>query len=323
MSKTFASKSISHIESYSLVKKTEDFVLSFLLLQVFTTYALALTNYLNSNFVSKVPFFANNLAFLDDKFDLFVLGSVDKGLALILDYKKKGEDAVAAYKKKGGDLVGAYKKKGEEIVTPYKKKGEEIVGSYKQKGEEIVASYKKKGGDIVAPYKKKGEDIVKKGEETVASYLKPVNDYASSTVDKVLPKAKNAADKAEKTTETEIAKSLEIVNDTLERSKDLLSTKSSELSNAVISTYNEEFDAVKEKNYYVKVASASVTTGVKLLKSVNSDYIQPLKTTTQSYVSDVAAQTKSKAELVVASVEELAPSQPTLNGSAPVVSASA
>lgn len=185
------------------------------------------------------------------------------------------------------------------------------VASQKAKqGEDLAISYKKKGEDTLSAYKKKGEDAV-------GVYLKPVNDYASSTVDKVLPKVKNAAKKAEKKekqAENEISKSIEIVNDTYSRSKDLLSNKSQDISNTVLSTYNKEFDSSKEKNYYVKVASASVTTGVKLLKSVNSDYIQPLKSTTQSYVTDVALQTQKKADDVVSN--GVAEVKKTINGAA-------
>lgn len=174
-----------------------------------------------------------------------------------------------------------------------------------------VASQKaKQGEDLALSYKKKGEDVV-------SVYLKPVNEYASSTVDKVLPKVKDAAKKAEKKekqAENEISKSIEIVNDTYSRSKDLFTTKSQDISNTVLTTYNKEFDSSKEKNYYVKVASASVTTGVKLLKSVNSDYIQPLKSTTQSYVTDVAQQTHKKADDVVSN--GVAEVKKTINGAA-------
>lgn len=325
MSKPFASKTITHIESYPLVKDVEAFILSFLLFKALSLYFLALTNFVNAKVVSKLSFVVSNLSFVDDKVDTLVLGNADKALAVVLDYKKKGEDTALAYKKKGEDTALAYKKKGEDIVVAYKQKGEAIVSPYKKKGEDIVLSYKKKGEDIVLPYKQKGEAIVtaykKKGEDTVSSYLKPVNAYASSTVDKVLPKSKSTAAAAE----TEIAKSIEIVTDTYERSKDLLTTKSSELSTAVFSTYNKEFDSVKEKNYYVKVASASINTGVSLLKSVNSDYIQPLKSTTQSYVSDVAGQTKAKATSLLQEGTEVVQNGSGLNGSAtiPVVSASA
>lgn len=176
--------------------------------------------------------------------------------------------------------------------------------------EQVAQAYKKKGTDLLLAYKKKGEDAV-------GVYLKPVNEYASSTVDKVLPKVQDAARKAEKkekAAENEISKSIEIVNDTYSRSKDLFATKLQDISNTVLNTYNKEFDSSKEKNYYVKVASASVNTGVKLLKSVNSDYIQPLKSSTQNYVTDVALQTQRKADEVVSNgVSEV---KKTINGAA-------
>lgn len=270
MSKTPTLVSFDHIKSYPVVKKVTDYALSFQIVAAFSTYAVALTNYVYANIVSKLPFVADTIKIVDVNFNSIVLGNFDKVLAIADGYVKKAESLVALYKKKG--------------------------------------------------------------EDTVSLYLKPVNDYASSTVDKVLPKvkesadkAKQTADKAEATATNEISKSIEIVNDTLERTKDLITNKSNELSNAVISTYNKEFDAVPEKNYYAKVATASVSTGVTLLKNVNSDYIQPLKTTTQNYVGEVALQTKAKADEVVTKASEIASNEPVLNGLAPnpLVSASA
>lgn len=286
MSKTISSVSIDHVKSYSFVKKLTDYLLSFTIVAALSTYAIALTNYVYSNIIAKLPLIVDILKFVDAKFNELVLVTFDKVLA---------------------------------VADAYKKKAESLVSLYKKKGEDTIATYKKKGEDTIAAYKKKGED-------TVSTYLKPVNDYASSTVDKVLPKAKDAAEKAEATASNEISKSIEIVNDTLGRTKDLINTKSTEISNTVISTYNKEFDAVPEKNYYAKVATASVSTGVTLLKNVNSDYIQPLKATTQNYVSDVTSQTKAKAEQVVNKASEIAANEPALNGLAnniPVVSASA
>ncbi|KAL6026439.1 hypothetical protein ACI3LY_001023 [Candidozyma auris] len=168
--------------------------------------------------------------------------------------------------------------------------------------EQVAQAYKKKGTDLLLAYKKKGEDAV-------GVYLK--------ARERVLPKVQDAARKAEKkekAAENEISKSIEIVNDTYSRSKDLFATKSQDISNTVLNTYNKEFDSSKEKNYYVKVASASVNTGVKLLKSVNSDYIQPLKSSTQNYVTDVASQTQRKADEVVSNgVSEV---KKTINGAA-------
>ncbi|PVH14708.1 uncharacterized protein CXQ87_002855 [Candidozyma duobushaemuli] len=277
MSKAFTSKTKAHLESYSVVKKLHSYLLSFQLVQAVTTYVIALSNYFNDQVISRFPFVVRQLSFADETLDGVVLGNFDKALAVASQKAKQGEDLAISYKKKGEDTLSAYKKKGEDTLSAYKKKGENAVGVY----------------------------------------LKPVNDYASSTVDKVLPKVKNAtkkAEKKEKQAENEISKSIEIVNDTYSRSKDLLSTKSSDISNTVLSTYNKEFDSSKEKNYYVKVASASVTTGVKLLKSVNSDYIQPLKSTTQSYVTDVASQTQKRADDVVSN--GVAEVKKTINGTA-------
>lgn len=266
MAKTFSSKCKAHLESYSVVKKLESFVLSFALFQALTTYVVAISTYLNDKVLSRFPFVVQQLTYLDETLDALFLGNFDKVLA---SAAKKAQDS-----------------------------------------EQLVLSYKKKGQDTLSTYKKKTEDAV-------GVYLKPVNEYAASTVDKVLPKVKDAAHKAEKKekeAENEISKSIEIVNETYSRSKGLLSAKSQDISNTVLTTYNKEFDSSKEKNYYVKVASASVNTGVKLLKSVNSDYIQPLKSTTQNYVSDVAQQTQKKADTVVSN--GVAEVKKTLNGAA-------
>lgn len=294
MSKSVPTSSFTHIKSYPLVKKVSDYALTFSIVAALSAYVVALTNYLYTNVLVKLPKVESLVISADAKFDTLVLGNFDKGLEVASSYKKKGEDAFATYKKKGEDTFAAYKKKGGDTF----------------------ASYKKKGGDTIATYKKKGED-------TVGTYLKPVNDYASSTVDKVLPKAKDALAKSEDAATNEISKSIEIVNDTLERTKSLITNKSSELSNAVITTYNKEFDASPDKNYYTKVASASVSTGVTLLKSVNSDYIQPLKATTQNYVSDVTSHTRDKVEEVVNNTKDLGSKESPLNGLAIPVSASA
>lgn len=283
MSKSIPTSSFSHIKSYPPVKKVSDYALSFSIVTALSTYVVALTNYLYTNVLVKLPLVESLVTAADAKFDVVVLGNFDKVLAAASSYKKKGEDTLATYKKKGEDTFSTYKKKGEDTFATYKKKG----------------------------------------EDTVGTYLKPVNDYASSTVDKVLPKAKDALAKSEDAATNEISKSIEIVNDTLERTKSLITNKSSELSNAVITTYNKEFDASPDKNYYTKVASASVSTGVTLLKSVNSDYIQPLKATTQNYVSDVTSHTRDKVEEVVNSTKDLGSKDSPLNGLAIPVSASA
>lgn len=240
----FSPKSVSHIEQYSLVKRLAAVVLSFSLVRAVYTYTVALANFLNHKIVPRVPYAERFLVFFDAKFDLLVLGNVDKAVAKAEEQQKKATALASTYRKRG--------------------------------------------------------------EKTVEGYLKPVNEYALQTVNQYLPKAGGASAKGD----TEISKLIDIVNDTFSRLKHLVQSKSQELSQSVVKTYNQEFDAVKEKNYYVKVALALVTTGFKLLKLVNKEYIEPLKATTTSYVSEKSS--------------SLAGPKPALNGSAAVpVSASA
>lgn len=320
MSKTFSSKSIDHIKSYPLVQQSTNFVLSFKVAQIFSTYAVAFTNYANANVVSKVSVVSDLLAFVDAKFDSLVLANVDVLVARAGDIYHLAESTVAEYRSKAENIVGAYVSKLDETVSTYKKKGGEIVAPYKQKGEDIVAPYKKKSDEYVQKAQSVVTSVKKRGEDTVALVLKPVNEYASSTVDKVLPKVKKDAEKTKAVAENEIAKLFEIVNDTYARLKDLITSKLSELSNAVILTYNKEFDAASEKSYYAKVASASVNTGVALLKNVNSDYIQPLKATTLTYVNEAIAAAEDKGDEAAEKSQEVSNN---IAQNIPAVSASA
>lgn len=277
MSKTFTSKSAEHIASYPLVKSTTSFVFQFRLFAVLAAYILALVNFTFDYLLSNFPALKDYFIVFDQTFNDNVLATVDS-------------------------LVG--------VADGYYKKSSEYASSTLKKFDEVIAENKKQSQETLSSIKKNASD-------KVSSYLKPVNEFASSSVDKVLPKSKKKAAEAKDEVENEISKSIEIVNDTIERSKDLILSKSSEISNSVLSTYNKEFDAASEKNYYVKVASASVHTGVTLLKNVNNDIIQPLKTSTQSYVSESVAQAEKKAENLTSKAKEYVAS----NGSAPVVSA--
>lgn len=277
MSKAFTSKSLEHIASYPVVKSTLDFALSFKLVAAFTTYLLAITNYTSSLLLTNFPFLKQYLEFFDLKFDANILSQVDYLSGIAEPYYTKVMDYTTTSLKKIDDAVAENKKQSQEALNSMKKNAEDVV----------------------------------------SGYLKPVNEYASSSVDKVLPKSKKKADEIKATTENEISKSIEIVSDTFERSKDLIQSKSSEISNAVVSTYNKEFEAAPEKNYYVKVASASVHTGVTLLKNVNHEIIQPLKTSTQTYVTESVNQAENKVEEVASQAKDYVAS----NGSVPVVSA--
>lgn len=291
MSKSFSSQSLNHLKQYPVVQKAIAYAFSFHLVNVVYTYAFAVANLVYSKLVAYIPVTAGILQKADTKFDVIVLSSVDAVVGKSENLVKHGDTVLREYRKKGGEYVSAYKLVGDD---------------YKKKAADIAGAYKKKGGD------------------TISLYLKPVNEYASSTVDKVLPKVKEAGESTATEASNELYKSIEIVNDTLTRSKHLISSKSNDISNSVISTYNQQFDAAAAENYYAKVASASINTGVSLLKTVNLDYIQPIKDTTQTYAQDAAAPVKKKAQEISEAVAEASNGVAAkLSDEVPVVTASA
>ncbi|KAM9904677.1 hypothetical protein OXX59_006537 [Metschnikowia pulcherrima] len=315
MSKTFSSKTLDHLGSYSIVQSAKSYVLSYRYFAILATYSVALINYTQDNVVARFPLALDLLKFSDTKFDSLVLSNIDDMLAS--EHFTKAEETFVSTKQHVENVVSAYKTKGAQIYSALYSRVQSIVSPYQEKAVE----YSKNAQSVVGDYKKKGE-------ETVSTYLRPLNNFAVSTVDKVLPKSKKVAENTKAGAENELAKSIEIVNDTFERSKDLLTSKSSEVTNVVLSTYHKEFELTPEKNYYVKVASASVNTGVALLKNVNSDYIQPLKETTQTYVQETITHTEEKAEELAAettkTVENVSVQlNGSSNGAIPVVSASA
>lgn len=293
MSKTFSSKSLDHLSSYSLVGSVKSYALSFKFIQILSTYTIALTNFANANIVSKFPFVSDTVTFADAKFDSLVLDNVDSLLA-----------------------------------HPYVQKVQSISLALLNQTTHQAQELKAKFGQLYSAADQRLNGYKQLSEDTVSAYLKPVNEYASSTVDKVLPKAKNAAQKTEDATANEISKSIDIVHDTLERSKDLITSKSTEVSSAVIDTYNKEFEAAPENNYIAKVAAASVNTSVTLLKNVNSEYVQPLKETTHKYVNDTIAKADKESEEISRKAKAVAKdSSSKLNkstkGAIPVVETSA
>lgn len=290
MAKSFPSQSLDHIKLYPLVQRAISFAFSFQLVNILYTYALASANIVYSKIVARFPVATLILQQADTRFDSVVLSTVDVAVD------------------KGDVLI----KQGDAVFQEYRKKGLEYAQTYKEVGDE----YRKKAEDIAADYRKKGED-------TISVYLKPVNEYASTTVDKVLPKAKDVGETAPSEATSELVKSIEIVNDTLNRSRHLISAKSNEISNSVISIYNQQFDAVETDNYFTKVASASVNTGVTLLKSVNLEYVQPLKESSQIYASEAAAPIKEKVQQVSETVAATSNRVAEKLGDAPVLTASA
>lgn len=275
MSKPFSCKAWEHIASYSWVKYTLDFFLSFKLVQVFATYLVAVLSSTSNLLFTQIPASQTFVERLDAAVETKILTVVDHLVAIVEPY----------YAQAAGFATSSYKKI------------DNVVAENKRHSQMALSSAKKNA------------------KEAVTGYLKPVNEYASSSVDKVLPKSKKRAFETKAAASDEISKSIDIVSDTIERSKDLILAKSTELSNSVVSTYNKEFEAAPKNNYYVKVASASVNTGVTLLKNVKTEIIQPLKFTTQTYVSETESTTQKNSENAAAKAKEF------VKGSAPVVSA--
>lgn len=174
-------------------------------------------------------------------------------------------------------------------------------------------------------------------------YLAPANSYIYNTVDKYLPSSateNKATFKLEELKESsEISKFFKILNETYSRSKQLATSKSTEVTNTVSESYNKEVAALENVSGNLqKKAVASYNTLIKLVQDVNNSYIQPLRNQTQDYVVDVATTTKSKADSFIADAKNgikprveqaTAKGQELLNGAAesskntPVVTASA
>lgn len=131
--------------------------------------------------------------------------------------------------------------------------------------------------------------------------LAPINRIIYNTGDKFLPATLNENKpvfKLEELLETsEVSKFFKIINELLSRTRLWVSSKSNTVSERVIADYNEGIESLQnEESNIKKRIIASYNTGAKLVNDVHSSYIQPLRSQTQDYVSDVAKNTKSKAE---------------------------
>lgn len=169
-------------------------------------------------------------------------------------------------------------------------------------------------------------------------YLGPINNYIYNTYDQYLPATlteNKASFKLDELTagspesiKTEVYKFFKIFNEFLLRSRYFVSSKSNDVSESLISTYNKELEKLGEEgNAYYKSGQASINAGFSLFNNVNSDYIQPLKTQTQGYVSDAKTKadsyfTDAKKNITSTIQKETEvvdnKTQDFLNGSAPV-----
>ncbi|KAK6460251.1 hypothetical protein DFJ63DRAFT_321006 [Scheffersomyces coipomensis] len=136
--------------------------------------------------------------------------------------------------------------------------------------------------------------------------------------------------KFESTESNEFIKFFYIINTILINLKLKINTSTNHISNELISTYNQELKSTTaEANYIAKNIQASYNTGLKTIKSLNDEFITPLKIQTTDYLGEVATSTKIKADSLINEAKQqiITPIngkvEGVLNGSAPVVSASA
>ncbi|CCE80334.1 Piso0_003449 [Millerozyma farinosa CBS 7064] len=134
--------------------------------------------------------------------------------------------------------------------------------------------------------------------------LRPLNNAVYKTGDRFLPATlseNRVVYKLEESTEkSEISKFFHIINEFVSRGKQQLSSTSNQISNKIISSYNKELDSLnKESSMYKKRALAAYNSGVNIARDINKEYIQPLKSHTQEYVSDVANTTKVRADSLI------------------------
>lgn len=234
--KTFESKSVSHIRSYPLVKKGEEVLFSLWVVNFVYQYVAAAVNFANKE-LSSVDVVYDALTFVDEKVDGVVLSKVDWGL--------KHAPAI-------------------DSVNPL---------VYTRRGYEYVN----------------------------ASLLRPANNIIYNAGDKVLPATvseNKAVFKLEELGESsEVSKFFKIINEFVSRAKTYVSSKSNDVSNTLISTYNSELDTMKdEASVYKKKIVASYNTGYKFVTDVNNQ--------TQGYVADVATTTRKKADSLLSDAKQ-------------------
>ncbi|ABN65825.1 predicted protein [Scheffersomyces stipitis CBS 6054] len=160
-----------------------------------------------------------------------------------------------------------------------------------------------------------------------STYVKPTNDYLIAAHNKYFPETAYSAKASSGSVETFAA----VINSIFTSLKTKVSSKSSEISTSLISTYNAELSTTKEGSLIAKNLEASYNTATKTIKTLNDDYIQPLKIQTQGYVAEVTSSTRSKADSLISeakstinpALQTISEKTTLLNGSAPVVSASA
>lgn len=119
--KTFSSKSLSHIASYSVVKSITGYVLSFALLNTVYQQLAAYAGLFNEKVVSQNVTVVNYLTLADDKFDTIVLAKVDELAGKIPDLSPYYPSALyaSAVTKLNGKVLGPLNSKYYSFFDKY------------------------------------------------------------------------------------------------------------------------------------------------------------------------------------------------------------
>ncbi|KAK6197876.1 uncharacterized protein RJT21DRAFT_53031 [Scheffersomyces amazonensis] len=173
------------------------------------------------------------------------------------------------------------------------------------------------------------DDSITYGDKLVVEYpihyVKVTNDTLVSLNDKYIKEEI----KIKEEVKDEFTRFFYILNSILINVKGKINSSTSKISSGLVDTYNSELSASKTNGYISKNLEASINTATKTIKNLNDEFITPLKNQTTDYLDQVATTTKTKADTFINEAKQniISPLngkvESALNGSAPVVSASA
>ncbi|RLV91121.1 hypothetical protein JA1_004086 [Spathaspora sp. JA1] len=129
-------------------------------------------------------------------------------------------------------------------------------------------------------------------DSVTKTYVKPVDKKLVEINNKYLRSI-------EESKEEGVAKLFHTVKSIVLNLKSIAFSKSTELQKNLVDTYNQELSTTTKQNVIGKNIEASYNTATKTIKTLNEDYITPLKAQTQDYVDQFAAQTKNKADEII------------------------
>ncbi|KAI3404454.1 hypothetical protein KGF56_002751 [Candida oxycetoniae] len=136
------------------------------------------------------------------------------------------------------------------------------------------------------------------------NYIKPVNKKIIEVNNKYLTPI-------EKQTEEGVFQIYYTFKSILLNLKKSAFSKSNEIQKNLVDTYNKELSSTSpEQNVLGKNLQASYNTGLKTFKTLNDDYLTPLKNQTESYV---AKKQKTAVDLITSTKEKIEPKLNELN----------